>query len=120
VLERGGDIDQAVAGFLHDSLEDVISPEERRGRRSHRRHGPGAGFDREVNGRRRDTAGFDERVGIGAASLILVAALMALYLLRLLKAVASGGWGEFAPSYTAEGGLTISDPRGPDALLPGV
>jgi (p)ppGpp synthase/HD superfamily hydrolase len=32
VLEHGGDIDQAVAGFLHDSLEDVISPEERRAR----------------------------------------------------------------------------------------
>jgi (p)ppGpp synthase/HD superfamily hydrolase len=32
VLEYGGDVDQAVAGFLHDSLEDVSSPEERRAR----------------------------------------------------------------------------------------
>jgi (p)ppGpp synthase/HD superfamily hydrolase len=32
VLEHGGDVDQAVAGFLHDSLEDVSSPEERRSR----------------------------------------------------------------------------------------
>jgi (p)ppGpp synthase/HD superfamily hydrolase len=32
VLEHGGDLDQAVAGFLHDSLEDVSSPEERRAR----------------------------------------------------------------------------------------
>jgi GTP pyrophosphokinase len=32
VLEHGGDIDQTVAGFLHDCLEDVSSPEERRAR----------------------------------------------------------------------------------------
>jgi (p)ppGpp synthase/HD superfamily hydrolase len=32
VLEHGGDIDQAIAGFLHDSLEDVSAPEERRRR----------------------------------------------------------------------------------------
>ena len=32
VLEHGGDVDQAVAGFLHDSLEDVSAPEERRHR----------------------------------------------------------------------------------------
>ena len=32
VLEHGGDVDQAVAGFLHDSLEDAISPEQRRAR----------------------------------------------------------------------------------------
>ena len=32
VLEHGGDVEQAVAGFLHDSLEDVSSPEERRAR----------------------------------------------------------------------------------------
>ena len=29
VLEHGGDVDQAIAGFLHDSLEDADSPEER-------------------------------------------------------------------------------------------
>ena len=32
VLEHGGDVDQAVAGFLHDSLEDARSPEERSAR----------------------------------------------------------------------------------------
>jgi GTP pyrophosphokinase len=32
VLEHGGDVDQAVAGFLHDSLEDVSSPKQRRAR----------------------------------------------------------------------------------------
>jgi (p)ppGpp synthase/HD superfamily hydrolase len=32
VLEHGGDVDQAVAGFLHDCLEDAISPEQRRAR----------------------------------------------------------------------------------------
>ena len=32
VLEHGGDVDQAVAGFLHDSLEDATSPEQRRAR----------------------------------------------------------------------------------------
>lgn len=32
VLEHGGDLDQAAAGFLHDSLEDVSAPEERRRR----------------------------------------------------------------------------------------
>ena len=32
VLEHGGDTDQAVAGFLHDSLEDATSPEQRRAR----------------------------------------------------------------------------------------
>ena len=32
VLEHGGDVDQAVAGFLHDCLEDATSPEQRRAR----------------------------------------------------------------------------------------
>jgi (p)ppGpp synthase/HD superfamily hydrolase len=32
VLEHGGDVDQAAAGFLHDSLEDARSPEERSAR----------------------------------------------------------------------------------------
>jgi (p)ppGpp synthase/HD superfamily hydrolase len=32
VLEHGGDVDQAIAGLLHDALEDADSPSERAGR----------------------------------------------------------------------------------------
>ena len=49
VLEYGGDIDQAVAGFLHDSLEDVNSPEERRTREETLRHEFGEGVLRMVH-----------------------------------------------------------------------
>ncbi len=43
VLEHGGDVDQAVAGFLHDSLEDAEKEGERQGREAiiEKEFGPG-------------------------------------------------------------------------------
>jgi (p)ppGpp synthase/HD superfamily hydrolase len=48
VLEHGGDADQAVAGFLHDCLEDVSAPEERRVREAILREEFGEGVLRMV------------------------------------------------------------------------
>jgi len=61
VLEHGGDVEQAVAGFVHDSLEDASSPEERRDREAILRDEFGEGVLRMV----RDCTDTEEDEALG-------------------------------------------------------